>query len=696
MASRQNKRIDLLLQAAEASSVSSLGTEVSLNEDPTANTQDIQLQQITVGLDNFHEDKEIFNCIGLNEDVVTDIGEHQDAVPNVVDGDSVEAILDRDPLSWSDEDVYVWMLLVAQLFQLDKSKVKNLHINGREIATMSKQEFVDRLPHGDVLWTHLQYLYRQHENERIMDNENSSLLYHGDDLQNDTGSIDQGPKPKQLKLSQEQLALETLNEIMQHQMTSSRTVWSNSNLKIDSQPKKAREKRQIGSRNSTYFLWQFMMALLQDPCTCPQYIKWIDASMGVFKLVDTKMVSFLWGKLKNKPEMNYETVGRALRYYYQKGILRKVDGSRLVYQFRYLPKRLQLVPSDIGKNPQPVDLTRVSPWPEDEDCYVRHILQDFSVPPFSEGAAELLKYVSSPDKPLQNRKIKPKIQAYHNIAPCPEPVATTSILAHNGKEFCSVKVLTSARVKALATDTSTSMVSKLAVEESGSSPEKHPNVTDAGLDDSGKRKVQSKSTWVPGTKANSDYITYLEKERNVASFLLLQASKRVEQEALLLKQMGATPIESTNSPHSQHAHQQTHQQDSPKVIKSAPVVTKLKKRIKLTPITRKPQRKSIPEITERQQPKLILPKPLVIARGESIKNSRSLPVCPIVSSDGVISSDSVVTLPLSTDKSGKHILTLPIGASEEVGSDKDPKSISYQVTLSNNQIILSLDNESGS
>ncbi|WKY17322.1 hypothetical protein Q1695_001712 [Nippostrongylus brasiliensis] len=81
-------------------------------------------------------------------------------------------------------------------------------------------------------------------------------------------------------------------------------------------------------------LWQFLLELLADAAANAHCIAW-EGGSGEFKLVDPDEVARKWGERKSKPNMNYDKLSRALRYYYDKNIMTKVHGKRYAYKFDF-------------------------------------------------------------------------------------------------------------------------------------------------------------------------------------------------------------------------------------------------------------------------------------------------------------------------------------------------------------------------
>uniref|UniRef100_A0A4W6F760 ETS transcription factor ELK3 n=1 Tax=Lates calcarifer TaxID=8187 RepID=A0A4W6F760_LATCA len=67
---------------------------------------------------------------------------------------------------------------------------------------------------------------------------------------------------------------------------------------------------------SSITLWQFLLQLLLDQ-SHKHLICWT-SNDGEFKLLKSEEVAKLWGLRKNKTNMNYDKLSRALRYYYDK------------------------------------------------------------------------------------------------------------------------------------------------------------------------------------------------------------------------------------------------------------------------------------------------------------------------------------------------------------------------------------------
>ncbi|CAK8689571.1 uncharacterized protein LOC143459272 [Clavelina lepadiformis] len=101
-------------------------------------------------------------------------------------------------------------------------------------------------------------------------------------------------------------------------------------------------QQQIGSHlprvlDMNVTLWQFLLELLMDPSANSHLISWTSTD-GEFKLHNSEEVARLWGLRKNKTNMNYDKLSRALRYYYDKNIIKKVNGQKFVYKFVSFPE----------------------------------------------------------------------------------------------------------------------------------------------------------------------------------------------------------------------------------------------------------------------------------------------------------------------------------------------------------------------
>lgn len=113
---------------------------------------------------------------------------------------------------------------------------------------------------------------------------------------------------------------------------------------------------------------KFLLELLTDNKHC-HIIQWIEND-GKFKIVDPNAVAKVWGELKGKPNMSYESLARALRYYYQKEhLLTKVGCKLYEYKFNFDIK------TELGYEPQ--QLNDLANGSAKQPCPQQYLENDF-------------------------------------------------------------------------------------------------------------------------------------------------------------------------------------------------------------------------------------------------------------------------------------------------------------------------------
>jgi hypothetical protein len=84
-----------------------------------------------------------------------------------------------------------------------------------------------------------------------------------------------------------------------------------------------RSKYSRPNTRTSVYLWEFLFGLLEDD-ECASVISWTNKLEGIFTLKNANELAKLWGTIKNKPNMDKYKLFRAMRNYYNRGILKKV------------------------------------------------------------------------------------------------------------------------------------------------------------------------------------------------------------------------------------------------------------------------------------------------------------------------------------------------------------------------------------
>ncbi|XP_053506182.1 transcription factor ETV6 isoform X2 [Ictalurus furcatus] len=95
----------------------------------------------------------------------------------------------------------------------------------------------------------------------------------------------------------------------------------------------------IGRIADCRLLWDYVYQLLSDS-RYENYIRWEDRDTKVFRIIDPNGLARLWGNHKNRTNMTYEKMSRALRHYYKLNIIRKEPGQRLLFRFMKTPDEI--------------------------------------------------------------------------------------------------------------------------------------------------------------------------------------------------------------------------------------------------------------------------------------------------------------------------------------------------------------------
>uniref|UniRef100_A0A3Q2CK73 Fli-1 proto-oncogene, ETS transcription factor-related sequence n=1 Tax=Cyprinodon variegatus TaxID=28743 RepID=A0A3Q2CK73_CYPVA len=259
--------------------------------------------------------------------------------PSTNPSEEKRVIVPADPEVWTQDHVRQWLDWAIKEYVLEEVDVSLFQaLDGKALCKMSKDDMM-RLTsayNADILLSHLNYL-RQ-----------SSPTFSYSTTPTNNTPPPQPPQPRlQVKAENSFDEISRRNSWPTNTMTAAvpkgSPIEHQHNSRVtDPTPRIIQDPYQtlgpISSRlanpgSGQIQLWQFLLELLSDSNNAG-IITW-EGTNGEFKMTDPDEVAKRWGERKSKPNMNYDKLSRALRYYYDKNIMTKVHGKRYAYKFDF-------------------------------------------------------------------------------------------------------------------------------------------------------------------------------------------------------------------------------------------------------------------------------------------------------------------------------------------------------------------------
>ncbi|XP_048034818.1 transcription factor ETV7 isoform X1 [Megalobrama amblycephala] len=287
-----------------------------------------------------------------------------------------------NPSLWDKEDVNLWLRWAQREYSLRRADHQRFEMNGKALCLLTKEDFRLRCPSsGDVLYELLQHVKQQRrcaifsplsnsntQSQQMLDvhgttgpcvpsnrsvpvcpvNPNSRVLTAGCSTDQSQEGKPLSAYPEHPQAMQTELPQNSPKEKMQQTSPDKTRQPSNVNctdepLNLSNKPERPGNTTHTTEANGKIadckLLWDYVYHLLSDS-RYEAFIRWEDSDAMIFRVVDPNGLARLWGNHKNRANMTYEKMSRALRHYYKLNIIKKETGQRLLFRFLKTPEEI--------------------------------------------------------------------------------------------------------------------------------------------------------------------------------------------------------------------------------------------------------------------------------------------------------------------------------------------------------------------